>query len=39
MIPFKQSLFAVAIMSVAVAALTQPGRTESCNRDRFVNAD
>lgn len=39
MIPFKQSLFAVAIMSVAVAALTQPGRTESCNRESFVNAD
>ncbi|EEQ96572.1 phosphodiester glycosidase family protein [Brucella sp. ZJ1_1] len=39
MIPVKRTLFAAAIMAAAIAALTQPGRAESCNRATFENSD
>ncbi|MHC5233770.1 phosphodiester glycosidase family protein [Brucella sp. LJL56] len=36
MIPFKRSLFAAAIV---LAAMTQPGRTETCNRETIEGTD
>ena len=35
----KRALFAAILMFAAIAALTQPGRAESCNRETYENTD
>jgi len=39
MILLRRALFAAALMFAAIAALTQPGRAESCNREAYENTN